>query len=91
MSSLESSPSDAATSRFARKKWSSAFRVVQGLHRFKLPIHRKHLYRFQKIILICYTATVYGSLLLVVHENVKNPKCHHKENPRVMSHDLLTS
>ncbi|KAK6752609.1 hypothetical protein RB195_003806 [Necator americanus] len=42
MSSLESSPSDAATSRFARKKWSSAFRVVQGLHRFKLPIHRKH-------------------------------------------------
>lgn len=41
MSSLESSPSDAATSRFARKKWSSAFRVVQGLHRFRLPLHRR--------------------------------------------------
>ncbi|XGW27020.1 hypothetical protein V3C99_007531 [Haemonchus contortus] len=39
MSSLESSPADAATSRFARKKWTSAFRVVQGLHRFRLPLH----------------------------------------------------
>ncbi|KAK5966559.1 SH3 domain protein [Trichostrongylus colubriformis] len=41
MSSLESSPSDMAASRFARKKWSSAFRVVQGLHRFRLALHRK--------------------------------------------------
>ncbi|WKY06598.1 hypothetical protein Q1695_006632 [Nippostrongylus brasiliensis] len=43
MSSLESSPSDAATSRFARKKWSSAIRVVQGLHRFRLPIYRREV------------------------------------------------
>ncbi|RCN38582.1 hypothetical protein ANCCAN_15490 [Ancylostoma caninum] len=46
MSSMESSPSDAATSRFARKKWSSAFRVVQGLHRFRLPIYRRHVSGF---------------------------------------------
>ncbi|PIO75001.1 hypothetical protein TELCIR_02976 [Teladorsagia circumcincta] len=45
MSSLEGSPSETATSRFARKKWSSAFRVVQGLHRFRLPLHRREDYR----------------------------------------------
>ncbi|CAI4228055.1 unnamed protein product [Auanema sp. JU1783] len=39
MSSKESTPSDAATANHARKKWSAAFRVVQGLHRFKLPLH----------------------------------------------------
>ena len=34
-SSVEHSPIDSATSRHARRKWSSAIKVAQGLYRFK--------------------------------------------------------
>ncbi|CAI2351378.1 unnamed protein product [Caenorhabditis sp. 36 PRJEB53466] len=36
-SSVESSPIEQATSRSARRKWHSAMRFIQGVHRFKTP------------------------------------------------------
>ncbi|PAV90342.1 hypothetical protein WR25_25170 [Diploscapter pachys] len=42
-SSVEHSPIDSATSRHARRKWSSAIKVAQGLYRFKHNLAKNEL------------------------------------------------